>query len=418
MGIFDRDLWSEVFGTLSKNLFRTFLTTLGVIFAIMILILLLGATTGMSNGFNKIFAGTATNSMFLWTQSTSMPYKGFERGRSIELTLQDVDLIKKQVPEIDLIAPRIQLGDFRGTVTVNREGKSSGSSVYGDFPSIDQVSKKRIVEGRFLNQNDLDESKKVCVIGLDAYKLLFDKGESAVGKTIQINGIYFSVVGVFKKNDNINFEGENAVFLPFSTFQKAFNSGNEIGWMAILVDSDKKVSVAENKIKTILKRKYDVHPKDPRAFGSFDFSQIFTGINAFTLVLKGFSFFVGIFTLLAGVIAVSNILLITVKERTNEIGVRRALGATPGIIRRQIILESIVLTVFAGLVGFVISTGILHLLDNQFGDSDEFPFVNPTVSIPLLLVSFFLMIFLSILIGLIPANRAVKIKPIEALREE
>jgi putative ABC transport system permease protein len=418
MKIFDRDLWSEVFSTLSKNVLRTFLTTLGVIFAIIILMLLLGASTGMINGFNKIFAGTASNSMFMWGQSTSMPYNGFERGRGVRFTLDDVELIKKQVPEVEVISPRIQAGNFGGTSTVIRQGKTSGSSVYGDYPTIDLVSKKKIVEGRFINQNDIDHSKKVCVIGLDAYKLLFDKGENAIGESIKINGIYFTVVGIFKANDNINFEGENAVFVPFTTFQKAFNSGNRIGWMAIVVDANKKVAVAEQKIKALLKDKYGIHPKDPRAIGSFDLSQIFTGINAFTLVLQGFSFFIGIFTLLAGVIAVSNILLITVKERTKEIGIRRALGATPKVVKRQIILESIVLTSFAGLVGFIISVGILHFLDVKLGNSDDVPFVNPTVGIPQVIISLVLMIALSILIGLIPAKRAVKIKPIEALREE
>ena len=418
MGLLDRDLWSEVFNTLSKNFLRTLLTTLGVIFAIVILILLLGATTGMTNGFNKIFAGTATNSMFLWSTNTTIPYKGFERGRHVQLTLDDVSLIKNQVSEIDIVSPRIQLGEFRGTVTVNREGKTSGSGVYGDYPTIDLMSKKKMQEGRFINQNDIDEIRKVCVIGLDTYKLLFDKGENAIGKNIQINGIYFSVIGIYQRNENINFEGENAVFVPFSTFQSAFNSGNKVGWMAILIKPGKQVSVAERKIKTLLKRKYGVHPDDTRAFGSFDFAQIFQGISAFTMVLQGFAFFVGIFTLLAGVIAVSNILLITVKERTNEIGIRRALGATPKIIKRQIIMESIVLTFFAGLIGFVISVAALHYLDYKYGSGEDFPFINPTVSIPQIVFSFILMVGLSILIGLIPANRAVKIRPIEALREE
>ncbi|MBL7472000.1 ABC transporter permease [Robertkochia sediminum] len=418
MKIFDKDLWDEVMATLSKNMLRTFLTTLGVIFAVLILILLLGATTGLSNGFAKIFAGTATNSMFLWSQQTSMPYKGFDKGRRIEFTLDDAELLTKQVPEIELISPRTQLGNFRGTVTVTREGRTSGSSVYGDYPSIDRVSKKRMVEGRFINQSDLDEARKVCVIGLDTYQLLFDKGEKAVGEFIQVNGIYFMVVGVYKRNDNINFEGENSVFLPFSTFSRAFNTGDKIGWMAIMVKSNASVATAERKIKTILKRKYSVHPDDPRAIGSFDFSQIFQGISAFTFVLQGFSFFIGLFSLIAGVIAVSNILLITVKERTKEIGVRRALGATPRIIKTQILMESIVLTVFAGLVGFVISTGLLYVLNVQFGDGEDFPFKNPTVSIVQVTVLFALMVGLSLLIGLIPANRAIKIKPIEALREE
>lgn len=418
MKIFDKDLWDEVMATLSKNMLRTFLTTLGVIFAVLILILLLGATTGLSNGFAKIFAGTATNSMFLWSQQTSMPYKGFDKGRRIEFTLDDAELLTKQVPEIELISPRTQLGNFRGTVTVTREGRTSGSSVYGDYPSIDKVSKKRMVEGRFINQSDLDEARKVCVIGLDTYQLLFDKGEKAVGEFIQVNGIYFMVVGVYKRNDNINFEGENSVFLPFSTFSRAFNTGDKIGWMAIMVKGNASVATAERKIKTILKRKYSIHPDDPRAIGSFDFSQIFQGISAFTFVLQGFSFFIGLFSLIAGVIAVSNILLITVKERTKEIGVRRALGATPRIIKTQILMESIVLTVFAGLVGFVISTGLLYVLNVQFGDGEEFPFKNPTVSIVQVTVLFVLMVGLSLLIGLIPANRAIKIKPIEALREE
>lgn len=417
MGIFDYDLWKEVMETLSKNVLRTFLTTLGVIIAMLILLLLLGSVGGMTNGFNDLFKGTATNSMFMWSQSTSMPYKGFERGRRFRFTLDDVSVIKEQIYEIEDIAPRIQLGNFQGTSTVVREGRSSGSAVYGDFPSIDLIQKKKIVEGRFINQNDIDKSRKVCVIGNDTYKLLFDKGEKAIGEQIKINGIYFSVIGIYKKNDNINFDGENAVFLPFTTFQKAFNTGNEIGWMAILVKPDEEVAVAENKTKALLKRRYNIHPEDPRAIGSFDFSQIFTGINAFTLALQGFSFFVGIFTLLAGVIAVSNILLITVKERTKEIGVRRALGATPKIIKRQILLESLVLTVFAGIIGFTLSVLILQFLDAQFGDGD-FPFRNPTVSFIQVGISFGLMVSLSILIGLIPANRAVKIRPIEALREE
>lgn len=417
MGIFDYDLWKEVIETLSKNIVRTFLTTLGVIIAMLILLLLLGSVTGMSNGFDDLFKGTATNSMFMWSQSTSMPYKGYERGRFFRFTLDDVEVIKEQVYEIEDIAPRIQLGNFQGTSTVVREGRSSGSAVYGDFPSIDLIQKKKIVEGRFINQNDIDESRKVCVIGSDTYKLLFDKGEKAIGESIKINGIYFSVIGIYKKNDNINFDGENAVFLPFTTFQKAFNTGNQIGWMAILVKPDEVVAVAENKTKALLKRRYNIHPEDPRAIGSFDFSQIFTGINAFTIALQGFSFFVGIFTLLAGVIAVSNILLITVKERTKEIGVRRALGATPKVIRRQIIMESLVLTVFAGLIGFSLSVFILQFLDMQFGAGD-YPFRNPTVSFPLVAISFSLMVGLSLLIGLIPANRAVKIRPIEALREE
>ncbi len=418
MWLFDKDLWIEVFHTLGKNMFRTFLTMLGVIFAMIILILLLGSANGMSNGFDKVFAGTASNSLFIWSQTTSEPYKGFERGRRIRYKTEDAEILKKQIPEIEILAPRIELGSHRETVSVYREGRTSGSSVYGDYPEIDNITKKKLVEGRFLNKTDIEESKKICVIGEETYKLLFDKGESAIGQDIRINGVFFTVVGIYKPNNNINIDGENAVFIPFTTFQKAFNTGDRMGWMAIAVEPNTNVAIVEEQIKEILKTKYDIHPDDKRAIGSFDMSEIFNNISAFTNVLKGFSFFVGIFTLLAGVIAISNILLITVKERTKEIGVRRALGATPKVVRRQIIIEAIVLTAFAGLIGFAISVGILAMLNAQWGSGDDFPFVNPMISIPQFGISFLLMVSLSVLIGLIPANKAVKVRPIEALREE
>ncbi|WP_318309551.1 ABC transporter permease [Flagellimonas crocea] len=399
-------------------MFRTFLTMLGVIFAMIILVLLLGSANGMSNGFNKIFAGTASNSLFVWGQSTSEPYKGFERGRRINYKLEDAEILKRQIPEIEVLAPRIELADHRGTVSVYRNGQTSGSAVYGDFPEIDNITKKKLVEGRFLNQTDIEDSKKVCVIGEETYKLLFEKGEKAMGQEIRINGVYFTVVGIYKPNNNINIDGENAVFIPFSTFQKAFNSGDRMGWMAIAVEENTPVPFVESQIKSILKTKYDIHPDDERAIGSFDMSEIFNNITAFTTVLQGFSFFVGIFTLLAGVIAISNILLITVKERTQEIGVRRALGATPVIVKRQIVVEAIVLTAFAGLVGFAVAVGILSIMNAMWGSGDNFPFVKPMISIPQFIVSFILMVGLSVLIGLLPANRAVRIKPIDALREE
>jgi len=417
MKLFDRDLWAEVYSTLTKNMLRTALTTLGVVFAVIILIVLLGASTGMKNGFDKIFAGTATNSLFVWGQTTSKPYKGFESGRRISYTFDDVELIKRAVKEIDVLSPRIQLGEHRGIVTVTREGQSSGSNVYGDYPSIDKISKKNLVEGRFLNQDDIEAKRKVCVIGIDTYKLLYNIAEDPIGTYVKINGVYFQVVGVYRKTDGVNFDGQNAVFVPFTTFQKAFNSGDKVGWMAISIKNGHTVAPVLKKIKALLKEKYNIHPKDDRGIGSFDLSQVFTGINAFTMVLQAFSFFIGIFTLLAGVIAISNILLITVKERTKEIGIRRALGATPSIIKKQIIFEAIALTVFSGLVGFVISVGILHFLDIKFGDTD-YPFVNPTVSFTQIIVSFILMLVLSLIVGLIPAKRAIRIKPIEALREE
>ncbi len=200
-------------------MFRTFLTMLGVIFAMIILVLLLGSANGMSNGFNKIFAGTASNSLFVWGQQTSEPYKGFERGRRIRYKIEDAEILKKQIPEIEVLAPRIELASHRGTVTVYRNGQTSGSAVYGDYPEIDNITKKKLVEGRFLNQTDMEHSKKVCVIGEETYKLLFEKGEKAIGENIRINGVYFTVVGIYKPNANIHIDGEVEVFIPFTPLQ-------------------------------------------------------------------------------------------------------------------------------------------------------------------------------------------------------
>lgn len=419
MWLLDRDLWREIFNTLGKNMFRTFLTMLGVILAMIILMLLLGSSNGLSNGFDKIFEGTASNSLFVWSQRTSEPYKGFERGRRIQFKLDDARIIKEQIPEIEVMAPRIELGSHNGISTVYRKGLTSGSTVYGDYPVIDEIMKKKLVEGRFLNQTDIQDSKKVCVIGEETYKLLFEKNEEAIGESVRINGVFFNIVGIYKPNQNIRIDGENSVYIPFSTFQKAFGSADRMGWMAISVQADTKVPIVESKIKKLLKAKYNIHPDDPRAIGSVDLSEIFNGISAFTMVLKGFSFFIGIFTLLAGVIAISNILLITVKERTKEIGIRRALGATPKVVKRQIVMESIVLTAFAGLIGFAIAVGVLGVADMLLRQGGgDIPITNPMVSVPQFLFSFVLMVGLSVLIGLIPANRAIKIKPIEALREE
>ena len=287
--------------------------------------------------------------------------------------------------------------------------------MYGDFPAIDQILKKSIVEGRFLNEHDIEKQRKVCVIGMDTYKLLYKKNENPIGTYIKINGVYFQVVGYYEEKEG--FGNDNTVLVPFTTFQKAFNSGSRVGWLAIDIKKGNDASKALGKIKGLLSQKYIIHPKDERALGSFNLAEKFEKVNGFTLVLQGFSFFIGIFTMLAGVIAISNILLITVKERTKEIGIRRALGATPAIIKKQIIYEAVTLTVFSGLIGFTLGVGILYILDISLSDG-EFPFVNPTVSLPQVILSFGLMLVLSLVVGLIPANRAVKIKPIEALREE
>ncbi len=409
MWIIDRDIWREVFNTLTKNLLRTFLTTLGVLFAVMILILLLGASNGMQNGFNKLFKGTSTNSLFMWASKTGKPYKGFKRGRSFNFVIDDVRLIKDEIKEIQYVVPRISKYP-----KINYKGQTTDARVYGDFPELDKVFKKNIKKGRFINQNDIDIARKVCVIDDKTQEQLFKKNEDPIGKFININSVYFKVIGVGKPKKGMGVS--RGVNIPFTAFQKVFNTGEKVDYMAISIKPNYKVASVLKVIEKNLKKKYKIAPDDERAIGSFDLSEMFNSINGFTLVLKGFSFFIGIFTLLAGVIAISNIMLITVKERTKEIGIRRALGATPKVIKRQILLESIVLTTISALIGFAISVGILYIVDVLLKDGDV-PFTNPTVSFTQLISSFLLMMILSLAIGMIPARRAIKIKPIEALRE-
>ncbi|MFK7747314.1 MAG: ABC transporter permease [Kordia sp.] len=416
--IFTRDTWQEIFGTIRKNKLRTAITIIGVFWGILLFIVLQGAAKGMENGFDDRFKNLATNSMFLWSEQTGIPYGGYKRNRRVRLELNDTYRIASQVEGVQFVAPRNAKGVFgdAAPLVINKL-KSGNYKVFGDYPIIDKVSKKKLRKGRFLNQKDILDKRKICVIGERIEKELFEKDENPIGQYIRISNIYFQVVGVYKRNNTDIFERDNSIFIPFTTFQKIFNTGNRIGWMLISGYPDEDIVAIEEKAKTLLKRKYTVHPNDERAFRAFNFGEMFGKITGFVKGLKFTALIVGIATILAGVIAIGNILLITVKERTKEIGIRRALGAKPGEIRGQIILESVFLTLVAGLLGMTIG-GLLLSFINGFAKNWDFPFLNPTVSLTYIGFAIAIMVILGTLIGLIPAQRAVSIRPIEALREE
>ncbi|MCF6347726.1 MAG: ABC transporter permease [Flavobacteriaceae bacterium] len=416
--IFDKDSWQEIFGSIKKSKLRTAITILGVLWGIFLFITLLGSARGMENGFDKNFKNLATNSIFLWAQSTSMPNKGFQRGRQLRLKIQDVDAIKRQIPEIAFVAPRNVQGVFGGPpATVKRKTNSKTYKLFGDYPILDNVNKVKILEGRFINMNDIEDEKKVCIIGEKVVDELFEKDEQVVGSYVEINGSFFQVVGAYKDNQT-SFEGDDSIYMPFSTFRKINNTGDNIGWMVIAAHKDADITQVEKDVKTVLKRRHNVHLEDKRAFGSFNFGEMFSRITGFVKGIKFLTWFVGIATLIAGVIAIGSILLITVKERTKEIGIRRALGATPSKVRGQIVLESVFLTLIAGVLGIIFGGLVLMGLNAAFGDSDSFPFVNPAVSIPIAMGAVIALVTFGSLIGMIPAQRAVSIRPIEALREE
>lgn len=417
--LFDANPWQEIFGSIRKNKTRTLITVIGVLWGIFVYITMAGAAKGLDNGFEKRFERVAMNSLFTWGQSTSKPYAGFKTGRKLQLKLSDVTVLQNRIPEIQYIAPRNARGVFGSTPgLVVRGQKSSNYNVYGDFPIFTKIATKNIYDGgRFINEADMAQARKVCVIGERTQQELFSKGENPIGKYLQIDKVYFQVVGVHQFVPGGGFETDGDIFIPFSTYRKLYNTGENVGWLSIAAYDDADVVQVEKDVKTLLKHIHQVDPTDERAFGSFNLGEVFNRVMGFSSGLTFVSLIIGIATILAGVIGIGNILLISVKERTKELGIRRALGATPGEIRLQIILESVFLTLMAGLVGIVLGAAVLSIANSYIQDID-FPYTNPTVPISYVLGALGLMVLLGTLIGLIPAQRAVRIAPIDALREE
>ncbi|MFH6602370.1 ABC transporter permease [Maribacter algicola] len=417
--IFDRNTWQEIFGSISKNRTRTIITMIGVLWGIFVYIGLSGAAKGMDNGFDKVFKTVSMNSMFVWGQSTSMPYGGYKTGRQMQLKLDNVTDLQNRIPEIQYIAPRIDMGEFGTEPVYTVRGQKSGTyTVNGDYPVYTKIATKKIFDGgRFINDEDIEQARKVCVIGERNLQELFEKDEDPIGQYIRIGSVYFQVIGVHKLAQGVSFDNDSAIFIPFTTFRKLYNTGENVGYLCIAAYDDADVVQVEKDVKMLLKNIHRVDPEDERAFGSFNLGEAFSKIMGFAQGLTFLSLIVGIATILAGVIGIGNILLISVKERTKELGVRRALGATPAEVRNQIILESVFLTVLSGIIGIILGAGVLALINNLTKDID-FPYTNPTVPIPYVLGALLIMVVLGTLIGLIPAQRAVSIKPIDALREE
>jgi len=408
--LIDKDTWQELRESLTKNKLRTVITMIGVWWGILLLIGLLGSAKGIENKFSVQFGDYATNSVFIWGQSTSKAFKGYQEGRRPRLKFSHLEKIKNQVNGIKFLLPR-----NARDVQVVRGVQYDNFGLSGDFPLLDQIQKKNLISGRFINQLDIDDNKKVAVISDDVYKQLFEIDEKAIGEFIKINEINYKVIGVFEQGD-FDFGGE--LHIPFTTFQNVYNQGDNIGWITVTGEDGYNIRQIENDVKLVLKNLNYVHPEDNRAFGSFNLGELFERFEGFLMGMQFLTWFVGIATLIAGVFAIGNILLITVKERTKEIGIRRAIGATPFEIKRQIVLESIFLTIIAGIFGIISGGWILMWMDSSFGSGPDSVLINASVPILVVFISVIILVVFGTLIGLIPANRATSIKPIDALREE
>ncbi|WBL21997.1 ABC transporter permease [Zunongwangia sp. HRR-M8] len=421
--MFSRDRWDEIIEALTSNWFRTLLTAFGVLWGIFILVILLAAGKGLENGVKQGFGDMATNSMFMWSRTVSKSYKGLPKGREYNFKTSDVEAIKENVPGLSIVSPRNQLGGFGGANNVVRGLNSGAYNVYGDYPEIIKQQPMDITSGRFLNYSDIEEKRKVAVIGEGVKDGLYDLDEEVLGSYIKINGVNFMVIGTYKKKGSGGGdieEQQKEIYVPFSAYSQAFNMGDIVGWMAITADDDHSITELKNRIFNVIKTRHTLHPDDDRAVGNFDLYEEYSRINGLFVALRFVAYFVGTLVLLSGIIGISNIMLIVVKERTNEIGVRRALGASPWNIRGQILLESIFLTIVSGMVGIILSTIVIFIINKVLEgvDTSEMMFANPSVNIGVVLIALAILVISGLLAGLIPAQNAIKIKPVDALRTE
>ncbi|MFC1609599.1 ABC transporter permease [Myxococcota bacterium] len=417
--VVDRDHWREIIDTMQSNRLRTFLTACGVFWGVFMLVAMLGFGNGLEAGVFRSMGGFATNAVYVWGHRTSKPYKGFQPGRLIHFKTADIEAIRVGVRDVQHVCPRNRIGGFRGGTNVTRGDKTGSFTISGDVPEIIEVQPVDILEGRFLNPFDEQDRRKIAVIGDSVRDELFVAGESVVGSHIEIRGSHFEVVGLFRPRQ-VGDHGDrlsNSVFVPFSTFQTAFNWGDEVGWFAVTAQPWASGSEVEAEVKALLAERYNVAPDDPNGIGSYNAEEdyqkmiaLFTGITALT-------WFVGLMTLIAGVIGVSNIMLIAVKERTKEIGVRRAVGATPASIIGMIVQESIALTSVSGYGGLVLAVAVLELVGRVVGTDARY-FAAPSVDLGVALMATVVLMVCGGLAGIMPARTALRINPVEALRAE
>jgi len=429
--VFDLDRWQEIFQAIKKNKVRSILTAFGVFWAILMLVVMTGSGNGLRNGISEGMKDFATNSAFMWAQQTTKSYEGYKRGRNWDLSNGDIDAIRDQVPEIDVISPRIDGGKLRGGENVVRGKKSAAYSVMGDYPSYRKIDPCTLPWGRFINDEDIKQRRKVCIIGEKVYEVMFDKNEDPVGKYLRVNGVYFMVVGVFISNNpsiNIGPNKKETVYIPFTSMQQTFNYGDEVHYFGLTVKKGAEVKSVIEKINPILQKRHKLDPSDTEAIGKVDIENevktgtyVFLGINILIWV-------VGLGTLIAGAVGISNIMLVVVKERTKEIGIQRAIGARPFIVVSQILTESVFLTTIAGFLGLAVGTFALYVADIAIdasraatlasGTDEPTFFLNPEIGLSLALSALALLIIVGLIAGLVPALKAVKVKPIDALRHE
>jgi putative ABC transport system permease protein len=407
--MFDIDKWQEIFGTISKNKLRTFLTGFSVAWGIFILIVLLGAGQGLRNGAESQFLHDAVNSINIEGGVTTLPFKGIKPGREIMLKTNDYLYLKSNIKHVDKISAALGAN----TTDMSYKNRHGSYMLRSCMPDHDYLENATILNGRFINENDIKEFRKVCAIGYPVRDELF-KNEDPINKYINVNGTPYKVVGVFTDPGNGDL---NRIYVPLTTFQRASGSGMDVTtiWSNLQKEYGNEGDLTVSQIRSQLAARYNFDPADMNAVRVDNWGEEYKRIMNMLDGVKLFIWIIGICTLLAGIVGVSNIMMIIVKERTNEIGVRKALGATPISIVMLVVQEAIFITAVSGYIGLVLGVGLLQLMsENIEGDF----FKNPSIDFNLAISATLMIIFSGALAGFFPALRAAKVQPVEALRSE
>ena len=415
---FDVDTYREILDTLTRNKSRSFLTGFGVFWGVFMLVSLIGGGQGMKEMLNKNFEGFATNSAFVWSQQTSKAYKGFRKGRWWSMDLKDVERLRQRVPELDVIAPVVYM-PWNASGTAYHEDRKVSVNIQGVTPEYAEVNEPKLYYGRYINDMDLKYHRKVCVLGKKIYKDLFKGGGNPCGKSIRIDSTYYQVVGVDYNTSSISINGtsEEMVTLPFTMVQQAYNRGQQIDLIAMTARKGVVMSDITDRIRETVARAHYVDPTDEQGVMVFNSEVLFQLLDNLFRGVNFLIWLVGLGTLLAGAIGVSNIMMVTVRERTTEIGIRRAIGATPKMILSQIISESILLTLVAGMSGILFGVMILQMLE-MYNTEDGIIETHFQVSFWTAIFCAVVVSSLGVLAGLAPAARAMSIKPVDAMRDE
>jgi len=412
----DIDSYREVLDTLTRNKSRSLLTGFGVFWGVFMLVALMGGGNGLKEMLQNNFAGFATNSAMVWAQPTTKAYKGFRKGRMWQMDYRDVGRIKRAVPELDVVTPVL----FSNGGSAYYGDRKASIGVNGAMPDYQRVNEPKLFYGRFIDEADIRDHRKVCVIQKKTYKELFPGGGDPCGKRIRIDNIYYQIVGVdYNMTDGLNFGADagTVVILPLTFMQQAYNRGNTIDMIAVTGKPGVVMSSITPRIRETVARAHTVDPTDEQGAMVFNTEVLFQLLDNLFRGVNFLIWLVGLGTLFAGAIGVSNIMMVTVRERTTEIGIRRAIGATPRMILSQIISESIVLTMVAGMSGILFAVMILQMLELA-NTEDGILTAHFQVGFWTAIVAALAVGIVGVLAGLAPAGRAMSIKPVDAMRDE